>query len=307
MKRTEFEQFIEENQLKSIHTFHGDFSYTSNAYSIDTYQYGVIEKNGRYLLQAIEYGDRGPCLSYSFYGKYESEEVAFDELKKKVLFYASRTYNHELESQIQEFYKSIRFKKISRGLKYNNEIDLSFDEYQALIDQFFSQEFITDIDYGNLKVYSNKYHTLIFEITSHYVYDRDNDGYFIPYMLKTDDKRQLMSQPINSTYSDCKWDDDGIYVLFYNSLVAFSKYDFHGNLLYEVKWSTKCDLRTCNSFMKFIRSSFCINPISYAPNNPKYPDKSYIAITNGIQYGIFNRETGKLEESNYDHKKDKPD
>ena len=79
------------------------------------------------------------------------------------------------------------------------------------------------------------------------------------------------------------------------------------NLLYKTKCSKDCDLRTYRGFMKFTQSSFCINPISYSPRNPKYSDKSFIAITNGIQYGIFDRETGQLIESNYDKSKDIPD
>lgn len=307
MKRVEFEKFIKEHKLETIHTYHNDFTYTSDPDKIDVYQYGVTEKNDEYNLLAIEYGDRGPRPSYSIYGCYNSADEAFDELKKKVLFYASRTYNYSLKNSIQNFYKHIRFNKISRGAKYNNEIDLSFAEYLDLIQQYFSAEFVADADYGDLKVYSNKHHSIIFEVTSHYEHKEDEDDYFIPYMLKTDDGRQILSQRLNSTYSDCKWAKDGIYILYYNSLIAFEKYDFNGKLLYEAKWTKDCDLRTCNCYMRFISSSFCINPTSYAKNHPKYPDDLYIAITNGIQYGIFDRKTGELVETNYDHTKDIPD
>ncbi len=307
MKKTEFEEFIKEHRLESIHTFHDNFTYTSNPDKIGVYQYGVTEKNGEYNLLAIEYGDRGPCPSYSIYGHYNSEDEAFDELKKKVLFYASRTYNYSLQSSIQDFYKHIRFKKISREAEYNNETDLSFAEYLDLIQQYFPGEFVADANYGNLKVYSNQYHSIIFEVTSHNEHKKDKYDYFIPYMLKTDDGRQILSQRLDNTYCENKWDKDGIYILFYNSLTAFAKYDFNGNVLYEAKWSKDCDLRTCNCFMRFIPSSFCIEPTGYAKRHPKYPDDLYIAITNGIQYGIFNRKTGELVETNYDHTKDIPD
>lgn len=307
MNRLQFEQFIKENNLEHVNTYRGDFTYTSSSESIGVNMYGIIEQDGKYILRATEYGDRGPFPSHWLDGIYESEEAAFDILKKEVLNNASRTYNKSLEKSIQDFYATIRFKKISKGTKYKDEIDMSFVEFLDLVTQYFPNEFITGVNYGCLQVFSNKFHELIFEIKAHYFYEKDKDGYFIPYMLRILDKHFILSKQLDSTYSECKWEEDGIYILYYNSLTAFDKYDFQGNLLYKTKWSKDCDLRTYRGFMKFTQSSFCINPISYSPRNPKYSDKSFIAITNGIQYGIFDRETGQLIESNYDKSKDIPD
>lgn len=293
MTRQEFEVWINENQLVTVHTYSEDYTYVTGETECPERGYGVFRKNDGYAVMSYRRGERGPEPGSFWDGNLETEEEAFDLLRNSLMRYAGETYNYSLKDKVFEFYQSVFLRKIQTTPWDSSETDISYAEYIRLVDYYFSDEFYAETKDCKLKVYSSKFRELIFEIES-YTYYRGR--YSVPLLLAFDGDKYLGNRKLNHTFREMQKDKDAFYLLYYNSLVAFEKYDYRGNKLYAVEWTRDCDLRNSCIEMSFINTEFVSKTGCYT-SSARYSDNEYISITNGLEYAIYNRATGAMVEN----------
>lgn len=293
MTRQEFEVWIKENHLVTVHTYSEDYTYVTGETGCPEQGYGVFRRNDGYAVLSYRRGERGPERGVFWEESITTEEVAFDVLRNGLMRYAVETYNYSLKDKVFEFYQSIFLKKIQTTPWDSSETDISYEEYIRLMDRYFFDEFYAETKDCKLKVYSSKFRELIFEIES-YTYYRGR--YSVPLLLIFDGDMYLGNRKLNHTFREVQKDADAFYLLYYNSLVAFEKYDFRGNKLYTVEWSRDCDLRNSCIEMSFINTEFVSKTGRYT-SSARYSDNEYISVTNGLEYAIYDRGTGALIET----------
>lgn len=293
MTRKEFEVWIKENHLVTVHTYIDDYTYVVDEAACRERRYGVFHGTDGYVIRSYRPGDRGPERGVFWEENLTTEEEAFDSLRNSLTRYAGETYNYSLKDKVFDFYQRIFLKKIQTTPWDSSETDISYEEYIRLVDHYFSDEFYAETKDCKLKVYSSKFRELIFEIES-YTYYRGR--YSIPLLLTFDGDKYLGNRKLNRTFRETQKERGAFYLLYYNSLVAFEKYDYHGNKLYAVEWTGDCDLRNSCIEMFFINTEFVSKTGRYT-SSARYSDNEYISVTNGLEYAIYDRETGALIET----------
>lgn len=293
MIRQEFEVWIKENHLVTVHTYSEDYTYVGDEAECQKQGYGVFRGNDGYVIRSYRRGERGPERGVFWEEGLTTEEEAFDALRNSLMRYAVETYNHSLKDKVFEFYQSVFLKKIQTTPWDSSETDISYEEYIRLVDYYFSDEFYAETKDCKLKVYSSKFRELIFEIESYTYYE---GRYSIPLLLKFDGNRYLGNRKLNHTFREMQKDKDAFYLLYYNSLVAFEKYDYRGNKLYDVEWTRDCDLRNSCIEMSFINTEF-VSKTGCHTSSARYSDNEYISVTNGLEYAIYDRTTGTMVEN----------
>ena len=291
--RQEFEVWIKENHLVTVHTYSEDYTYVTGKTECPEQGYGVFYRNDGYAIESYRRGERGPEPGTFWEGKLDTKEEAFELLKNQLTRYASESYIYSLKEKVFEFYHSIYLKKIQTTPWDSSDTDILYEEYIRLADTYFSDEFYAETEYCNLKVYSSKFRKLILGIESY----RDYEGkYSIPILLRFNGDTYLSDRKLNHTFREMQKEKDAFYLLYYNSLVAYEKYDFRGNKLYAVEWTRDCDLRNSCIEMSFINTEFVSKTGRYT-SSARYSDNEYISITNGLEYAIYNRATGAMVET----------